>query len=207
MKATKRIVILLMIFAIMMSMTSCARFRVNDIFSCSIVDYDIENYTEKVANIKFANKFMPDLSELNGYADISYSHLQTHMGITFFLPMFEANGIALWVEYPEDIYDQKKEEVFARYDFIEEEIYDGEHLVTPFANFEYNGYDFKADVNEDFSIACRSFILIGCNDDANRIAYCYYFDPDNDYIASSQLTATLQMKAFLDFNFEWNDIE
>lgn len=206
MKKVRIIALLFIILCLALSMTSCAKFRVNDIFSCSIIDYNIENYAETVANVKFANEFMPELSELSGYTDISYSHLQTHIGITFFLPMFEANGIALWVEYPDDIYEQKKEEVLTSYDFIEKETYDGELLITPLANFEYNGYDFRADVNEEYR-SCRSFALIGCNDEANRIVYCYYFDPDNDYIANSQLTVALEMNAFINSYFEWNDIK
>lgn len=206
MKKVRIIALLFIILCLALSMTSCAKFRVNDIFSCSIIDYNIENYAETVANVKFANEFMPELSELSGYTDISYSHLQTHIGITFFLLMFEANGIALWVEYPDDIYEQKKEEVLTSYDFIEKETYDGEHLITPLANFEYNGYDFRADVNEEYR-SCRSFALIGCNDEANRIVYCYYFDPDNDYIANSQLTVALEMNAFINSYFEWNDIK
>ena len=210
MKATKRIVILLMIFAIMMSMTSCAKFRVNDIFSCSIIDTDIDNYAERVADIKYASQFMPNLSDLNGYTNISYSYKCTLMGITFFIPVAEANSITLFVEYPDDIYKQKKAEVLLNYDFIEKELYrqNGEfsELITPLANFEYKGYAFKADVNEEYNIT-KSFVLIGCNDEANRIVYCYFYDPDLDCFARNELTASLEMNAFVDFNFEWNDIK
>jgi len=198
-----------MIFTITMSMTSCAKFRVNDIFSCSIIDTDIENYAERVAEIKYASQFMPELSDLKGYTNISYSHRYTLMGITFFLPMFSADGIALWVEYPRDIYDQKKEETLARYDFIEEEIYDGDgDLVSPLKSFEYKGYQFQADVSEEYDnypMHCKSFILVGYNDQTRTIAYCYFYDFDLDLIAEPDQDALNEMCMFMDYHFYWND--
>ena len=211
MKATKRIVILLMIFAITMSMTSCVRFRVNNISSCGIIDCNIDNYAQKMADVYYASEFMPELSELSEYTNISYSHTQTLLGLVFFLPMFFSDGIAIWVEYPEDIYEQKKADLFESYDFIEEEIYDSDgDLISPLASFEYKGYQFQADVSEeydDYSMCCKSFILVGYSDELNRIAYLYSYDFDLDWIANADEDKLSEMHRFMDEHFYWNDIK
>ena len=54
--------------------------------------------------------------------------------------------------------------------------------------------------------APKFFILVGYNDEINRIAYCYYSNIDHDYIAESGDDHLQQMIHFMDTRFYWNDI-
>ena len=207
MKNLKKILVLFLIVTLALSMTACTKIRINDLFSISTIDCEIENYNDRVSDIGYANDYMPNLSELNGYTGISYSHKYTLAGLTFLLPMFATDGITLFVEYPEDVYEQKKEEVLANYDFITKEIYDRDgYLISPLAKFEYKGYNFQADVNENYSFCpIKSFILIGYNDETRKISYCYFYDPDIDYIATDEEDPLNEMHKFMSEKFSWND--
>ena len=208
MKLLKKIALLLMVLTIPLSMTSCKNVRVEDIHTISIINCEMEDYGDAIADVEYASEFMPALSDLSEYTNISYSYKDTISGLILLLPMFEICGITLFVEYPEDIYEQKKAETLAKYEFISEETYEYyEHLQAPLPQFEYKGYTFQADTNEEKTgDALKSFVLVGYNDETNKIAYCYFYDFDIDLwpVEGDYITA---MRQFMDENFYWNDVE
>lgn len=207
MKLLKKIALLLMVLTIPLSMTSCKKHDIENIGIISILDDEMENYPNVVAEVKYASDFMPALSDLSDYTNIRYSYRERYYGLLFFLPMFVSEGVTLFVEYPEDIYEQKKAETLANYEFITEETYnyDGD-LTSPLAQFEYKGYSFQADINEEMVYAVKSFVLVGYNDQANKIAYCYFYDFDIDLLAWSGEDPLTAMHEFMDEHFYWNDI-
>ena len=211
MKLLKKIALLLMVLTIPLSMTSCKtsckKYDIENIGTISILDYEIENYPDVIAEVKYASDFLPALSDLSEYTNIRYSYRERYYGLLFFLPMFVSEDVTLFVEYPEDIYEQKKAETLANYEFITEEIYDSDgDLKSPLAQFEYKGYSFQADINEETVYAVKSFVLVGYNDQANKIAYCYFYDFDLDVLAWSGEDPLTAMHKFMDEHFYWNDI-
>ena len=78
---------------------------------------------------------------------------------------------------------------------------------TPLKSFEYKGYQFQADVSDNYPMQCKSFILVGYNDQTNTIVYCYFYDGDLDLIAGPDKNALNKMLMFMDDYFYWNDIE
>lgn len=207
MKLVKKIALLLMVLTIPLSMTSCKKYDIENIGTFSILDCEIENYPDVIAEVKYASDFLPALSDLSDYTNIRYSYRKRYYGLLFFLPMFVSEGVTLFVEYPEDIYEQKKAETLANYEFITEETYnyDGD-LKSPLAQFEYKGYSFQADINEEMVYAVKSFVLVGYNDQANKLAYCYFYDFDIDALAWSREDPLTAMHEFMDGSFYWNDI-
>jgi hypothetical protein len=188
-------------------MTSCKKHDIEDIGIISILDDEIENYPDVIAEVKYASDFLPALSDLSDYTNIRYSYRERYYGFLFFLPMFVSEGVTLFVEYPEDIYEQKKAETLANYEFTSEEIYDGDgNLKSPLSHFEYKGYSFQADINEEMESTVKSFMLVGYNDETNKIVYCYFYDFDLDVLAWSGEDPLTAMHRFMDGSFYWNDI-
>lgn len=207
MKLVKKLALLLMVFTIPLCMTSCKTHDIENIGIISIIDDEIENYPDVIVEVKYASDFLPAFSDLSEYTNIRYSYRERYYGFLFFLPMFVSDGVTLFVEYSEDVYEQKKAETLANYEFISEEIYasDGT-LISPLAQFEYKGYFFQADINEEMDSTVKSFILVGYSDQANKIAYCYFYDFDLDLLAWEGEDALTAMHQFMDEHFHWNDI-
>ena len=210
----KKVVLLVLIFICILSMTSCIgrnwvlldTYKEGYSYLYGERDDNINNYSSKLQEVKYANEFLPALDELSGYTNISYSY-QLSMDCLFKIPFFCSDAISLFVEYPEDIYEQKKEEVLAFYKFLKEPyIRDDGILESPLAEFQYNGYQFKTAMKEGYT-APKFFMLIGYNDEINRIVYCYYSNIDHDYIAESGEDYLQEMIYFMDTRFYWNDIE
>ena len=209
----KRICSLLVSLLFVLSVTACTKYEWSPFpISIGMIYCDIDDYDKKLEKIPYASDYMPNIEELEEYADISYSYRKEVTGALPLLPLFESHGITLFVKYSEDNYEQKKTEVLAKYDFIEEDIYDDGNgrLISPLADFEYKGYRFRADTFDEYDptlMACKSFILVGYNDAEHKIAYCYFYDFDNDYIAASNENSLEKMHWFMDEYFHWNDVE
>ena len=158
------------------SLSSCGRVRRVESVTWGFSNYDINKYEQKRANVEYAADFMPSLDELDGYSDIAYSYQYTNQ------LMFEIFSMVLYVEYPADVYEEKKLEVLSSYDFLEETRIskDGKSYQSPAAKFEYQGYVFQTSVNTHVgyydNTYCKSFAFIGVNDGKHRIAYCYTYD-------------------------------
>ena len=210
----KKVVLLMFIFICVFSMTSCIgrdwvlldTYKEGYSYLYGERDDNISNYSSKLEEVKYANEFLPELNELSGYTNISYSY-QLSMECLFKIPFFCSDAISLFVEYPEDIYEQKKEEVLSSYEFLKEPcIRDDGKLESPLPEFEYKGYHFQTSIIESYPTP-EFFVLIGYNDEANRIAYCYHSNIDYDIIAESGEDYLQKMIYFMDTRFYWNDIE
>lgn len=210
----KKVILLLLVFICIFSMTSCIgrdwvlldTYKEGYSYLYGERDDNIGNYSCKLEEVKYANEFLPELNELSGYTNIAYSY-QLSMECLFKIPFFCSDAISLFVEYPEDIYKQKKEEVLASYEFLKESyIRDNGILESPLAEFEYKGYHFQTAMKEGYT-APKYFILIGYSDETNRIVYCYYSNFDHDYIAESGEDHLQEMIYFMDTRFYWNDME
>ncbi len=195
---------LIMLFAL----TSCGKVKRIEPFVWGFSNDNIDNYEKNRTEIEYASDYLPSLDELNGYTAISYSYQHTQM------VFFDIYSVALFVEYPADIYEEKKLEVLSSYAFLEETKIskDGESYQSAPARFEYGEYAFQTSVNSNVGIytnsSCKSFAFIGVNDDKNRIAYCYTYDFDLDTFGSIERYESEQdmIKQYIDNFYDWNDL-
>ena len=173
--------------------------------SCGTKSRSIRKYEKKRNEIEYATEFMPSIDDLDGYTDINCSHKWTYF-------LFDVDTLSLFVEYPSEIYKEKKADVLSSYEFLEETIIsdDGdEYLSTP-ARFEYGGYSFKTapklDIPRYAGCAHKSFAFIGFNDDKNRIAYCYFYDFHLDLIGLTNFSEQEMATKYIEDYFYWNDL-
>ena len=203
----KKLISIMLCLVMLLSLTACTKLKFVDITAWGVTNDSVDKYEEKRAEIKYAADFMPSVDDLEGYSDVSASYQFT----TAFL--FNSYSLTLFVEYPADIYEEKKNEALSSYDFLEEIKIssDGECYQSAPPTFEYGEYLFKTSVNyfySDIMSACKSFTFIGVNDAKNRLAYCYFYDyhldtfGEIDYYESEQDMIT----DFIDKHYEWNDL-
>ena len=200
----KKLTAFLLIFVIICSLSSCAMPEMIDVTAIGYPSYgsDLDKYEKKLAKIEYAYNFLPLQSELSGYTDARYSYQYTSM------LLFESKAIALFVEYPIEIYEKKKAEVFSSYEFLEKTEKSSEYYLTPPAEFTYEGYAFKTALEIEYGEShCKSFAFIGSNDEKCRIAYCYFYDFDLDLFADASLPENEAASEFIDDYFYWNDID
>ena len=212
MKLVKKIALLLMILTIPLCMTSCKKYDIENIGTISIIDDEIENYPDVIAEVEYASDFLPALSDLSDYTNIRYSYRKRYYSLLFFLPMFVSEDVTLFVEYPDDIYEDKKTQVLDSYEFLEATIIseDGKNYQSAPATFEYGEYDFRTTALPDslnsMVYMTKSFAFIGVNDDKNRIAFCYFYDIDLDTMGSTEQSEQEMITEFIDDYFDWNDL-
>jgi hypothetical protein len=169
------------------------------------VSRDISHYDEDILEISNAANFMPDLDSLSGYTEIEYTYkvkcYSTFVG-------FCSDGFALFVTYDDDQYETAKQEALSTYTFLEEPVLRSQDTYElPITEFSYRGYTMKVVPDEDYIdfCACKSFMLLGFNDEEHKIAYLYFYDFDIDYIAEVGEDPEAEMRELVDTAFEWVD--
>ena len=195
----KKLISIVLCLATILTLTSCFQ-KTNK---------NVKNYEEKREQVPYAGALMPTLEELGEYSDISFAYRYQY------IIMFETETIALFVEYADNVYETKKAEALASYKFLEKTKIssDGKEYLSPSASFSYRGYAFQTAPNPENPYIdterelCKSFALIGFDDEAHKIAYCYFYDLDLDCIDTTEKTEEEMMADFIEESFFWNDIE
>lgn len=198
----KKLISLLLLSVLIFSLTSYGEIKAIAPLEWGFLNRDIDNYEKKRADVGHAADYMPSLDALFGYTEISYAYQYT--SLTF----FESRSMVLFVEYPDDVYEEKKTEALASYDFLEKTLISegGKSYQSAPAEFEYGGYDLRTSVRLINNSACKSFAFIGSDDDKGRIVYCYYYDFDLDTLGSTARTEQEVITDFIDDFFDWNDL-
>ena len=202
----KKAISIVLSLVILLSLTSCTHIKTIELGVFGFTNRNINKYESLVTEIGDASEYMPALDTLDGYTDISFSHQHSIIFI------FEADSIALFVEYPDDIYEDKKTQVLDSYEFLEATIIseDGKNYQSAPATFEYGEYDFRTTALPDslnsMVYMTKSFAFIGINDDKNRIAFCYFYDIDLDTMGSTEQSEQEMITEFIDDYFDWNDL-
>lgn len=164
---------------------------------------DLDQYEQDLAQIANAAQFMPELSTLGGYTDIKYTYTVKCYST---IAGFYSDAFALFVTYDQTQYDKEKEEILSKYTFLEAPVMRSSDTYTlPITEFKYKGYSFKVVPDEEYIdySACKSFMLVGFNDELKRIVYMYYYDFDIDYIASVGDDLDGKMCDLVDTAFTW----
>lgn len=167
-------------------------------------DYAIENYEDKRESIPNASDFLPALADLGEYIKISYAYQYTPLLI------FQVETVSLFVEYSPETYLQIKNTILDSYHFLEKTVIcdDGASYQSAPANFTFKSYQFKTAVYPWSSGGdyCKQFLMVGTNDEKCRLAFCYFYDMDLDYIGSVEKSEDETINKFMDEYFSWNDL-
>ena len=170
------------------------------------VSTDIAGYDQDISDICNASDFMPSISSLGAYEDIRYSY-KVYVYSSYL--NFVSNGWALFVQYSDSEYEAKKADLLSKNVYLTKPVTSGERYELPLTEFQYKGYNMKIIPDEDYIdyCACKSFALVGFDDENKRIVYLYHYDFDIDYIAEADEDLEKEMHRFMDSVFVWNDFE
>lgn len=173
--------------------------------SCEAVSTDITKYEDDRVIYENASDFMPELGALTDHTDVFYSH-KTNVYSKFM--GFVSEGMALFLKYDESVYEDKKTEILNSYTFLNEPVVDNVYEL-PVTEFYYKNYHMKVIPDKKYVdfCACKSFALIGFDDENKNIVYCYQYNFDLDYIAELGDDLELEMCEFMDNVFEFKDVE
>lgn len=145
-------------------------------------------------------EYMPERDSLTDYTDIRYSYKEIDT------IMFVSYGLALFVEYDAEVYESKKEEACETHEFLKEPVKawgateDGRaHMSLPVTEYTYRGYNMKLIDGG----SCKSFSMIGFNDELYTVVYCYFCDSDLDLISTEGDDPEKAMVDFTDEHFKW----
>lgn len=171
----------------------------------SQVRTDIAKYEKDLLTIGNAAKLMPELDTLGDYTDIEYTYKLKCYSI--FMGFF-SDAFALFVTYDQDQYNTEKEKILSEYIFLDAPVMrSADTYELPVTELEYKGYSFKIVPDEEYIdyCACKSFMMIGFNDETSEIVYMYYYDFDIDYIGEVGDNPEEEMRELIDTAFAWVD--
>lgn len=183
-----------------------------EIFSPRIASQskDINDYEKYVDEVKYAEKFMPDYkNDIGSYTNIDFGY---QLNVYSYFMGFCSDCITLIATYDDANYELEKNNVLNKYEYLSEPFKekDGDYIF-PVATFEYDGYIFKIVPYYHFwsnsdELACISFMMVGCNDLENKVAYLYFYDFDIDFLCDSEATEeeiTARMPRLIENDFVW----
>jgi hypothetical protein len=104
-------------------------------------------------------------------------------------------------------YENKKTELLNTYTFLDAPVKSNEVYELPVTEFFYKNYHMRVIPDEEYIdfCACKSFALIGFDDENKRIVYCYHYSFDLDYIAEEDEDLEAEMCEFMNEVFEWKN--
>ncbi|MDW0118543.1 hypothetical protein QTL97_16560 [Sporosarcina thermotolerans] len=163
---------------------------------CSKTSTDIEEYLNTgTAMDAEAKDVMPALDELPAYRDIDYRHTQKKIFL------FEANSVALVVEYDMQTYESEKGKLEEDYIISNQKAASetsGDNS-NPNVEFSLNSYVFRVLEGNGYP---KSFGMVGTSDEHQRIAYLYFYDFDLDKIG--ELNDKNRMSKFVESYFDYD---
>ena len=165
---------------------------------------DITQYKEDLQEIGNAAVYMPDLELLGNYTGIDYRYKTK-----CYSPLlgFFSDAFALFVTYNDSQYNIYKNRALSDYTFLQQPIKrSADTYELPITEFSYKGYEIKIVPDKEYIdfCACKSFMMIGCNDEASTIVYMYYYDFDIDYIAQEGEDFEEEMCELINEAFSWS---
>ena len=164
--------------------------------SCSGSYSGIDRYeSDRTELEKIAPSFLPPLDSLGEYESAEYTKKHTTALV------FDSDGYALFVRYGEDAYEEKKEEAILSHSFHDKSNA-GRFPLLPLCDIEFKGYRVNIVPLMEEERSCKSFGMIGFNDDNKAICYLQFYDADIDTLGIDD-DPRAGYKDFLSKYFEW----
>ena len=131
-----------------------------------------DRYEDDRAAVEHASEFMPAVKELVGMVDMKYTFRHASTGGTGF-----SEGMALFVKYNTDTYGAGRAAAVEKY----EELTAAGGASLPLAEFKYRGYNMQIVPLTTGEDAAHYFIILGFNDDKNKICFLFYTNDRADF--------------------------
>ena len=140
------------------------------------VSYDIQDY------VRVSDRFSqaPALDDLGEYSELSFKHLHREQYI------FQSDAYILRAKYDEENFLNQQKQIADVFSFEETVTDYGEQTRKLTPQFRLDTFDFKLislDIYDGFYPKCM--IFLGASEEANEIAYVFFYDIDLDYIDGS----------------------
>ena len=171
--------------------------------------FDIEKYEYYRDKIRNADEMLPTLEDVGDPVDKEFAY---RLVVYNWFIGFCSDGISLFLDYTEESYQTEKNKVLSNYSFIDSPKKDNSgYWQFPVDSFTYKNYFFKIapkypywTTSDDY--CCKSFTMLGLNDEKKSIAYLYFYDFDIDYLAepsSSEEYKNSRMQSLIETAFFW----
>lgn len=142
--------------------------------ACSekVVSNDEKDYAEYITKVSGAEAFMPTLVETGEYTSFEATYKHSRVAL-----MYELDTVGLFLTYEDaDAFQLSVDSL--TYDHIFYEDYPDEQKTDYLA--EVGGYSFRM-VKAEYELEVyKSALLIGINEEAQKICYLYYYDAGMD---------------------------
>ncbi len=199
--------VLLASFCVVLCLTlsSCTLLTKVAISNQIIYDTNIANYDRYLEEVGYAKDVMPSLAKLTTSKEIKFSYQESSN------LLFTTKTLALFVQYDIIRYYSAKAILQTSKDYLQAPVLDSGndgYYIMPVTEINYKGYNFKVlDLKLEDYYVCKSFGLIGFDDENYRISYLYFYDSDLDYICGPGEDLEESLIEFLDEYFYWNDFK
>ena len=160
----KKIVGVIILLATALSLSACSVKQAKS--------SDPKAYGEYLCRVPYAEDYMPTEEQLGDYSSLQMTYRHR------WLLIFDNDAMGLFVSYQEEAYDAQKEEILSGYPFASGE--DGESASD--AEATVGGYHIRL-VQQDYPLETYKMgLLIGLDDENQKICYLFYYDPDLDVL-------------------------
>jgi|GEM_PF-2798746 len=169
--------------------------------ACTKTSDDLSEYETQVKATGNAVNFMPQVGQLGDYISIEYRYKLDYS-------FFDSEGLALFVTYDEDDYNDIKTLALSRNEFLTAPVVVGQgddlQCNSLLAEFQYKDFLMKVIPDEEYSYCpCKSFAMFGYRDDTNTVVFAYFFDNDLDWISKNPDELERATVKFMDDYFDW----
>ncbi len=136
------------------------------------VTSNIDNYSNYLNKVYSSADYMPTVENMGNYSDIKITHKNN-----FGYIMFDFHTVGAFLSYDDEEYKKQLNYISENYTFYDE----SPDINCPDYYAEVDNYDIRM-VKDAYSLdeVYKNCLLIGTNDDENKICYMFYYDFELD---------------------------
>ena len=132
----------------------------------------IDKYPEYLRQVAYAEDYMPSIEQCGNYSSMLATYKKS--GDIFFI----TDTVGLFLSYNEDEYNEQKEEMLSSFEFF----YPEDEELESDCDAVVDGYNIHL-VKQEYPLSTYKMgLLIGMNDQMQKICYLYYYDFDLDIL-------------------------
>ena len=159
----KKFLIVCILFVMTMSLCCCSLGQTKT--------SDVNEYPKYLSKVEYAEDYMPSMEQCGNYSSMLITYKKS--GI-----LFEIYTLGLFLSYNEDEYNQQKETILSSCEFFNPE----DEELNSDCDALVDGYSIRL-VKQEYPLdTYKMGVLIGLNDEKQKICYLYYYDFDLDIL-------------------------
>ena len=133
---------------------------------------NIDKYPEYLGQVAYAEEYMPNIEQCGNYSSMLATYKKS--GVIIFV----TDTVGLFLSYNEDEYYEQKEEMLSSFEFF----YPEDEELESDCDAVVDGYNIHL-VKQEYPLSTYKMgLLIGMNDQTQKICYLYYYDFDLDIL-------------------------